>query len=156
MTCVAPTVGSRVSCDCLQAAITLQDSCRQVQKLFLQEGEVPALRLTLVTVTSHAEQNIRNEQLHRLFTHLLDVPSTHSGAGEAEGGRQEEGGSGKEEPGEEEGGGGRGAEAPRQAEAGAAALGQRVRGPREAAGETGAGGGCLAEDGGREEAAASE
>lgn len=72
------------------------------------------------------------------------MPSTDSGAGEAERRRQEEGGSRKEERGEEEGGGGRGAQAPREAETGAAALGQRVCGQREAAGEPAV---TLADDG---------
>jgi len=56
------------------------------------------------------------------------------GAGEAEERGPEERGSGEEGFGEEERGSGRGAEAPREAEAGAAALGQRVSGQRETTG----------------------
>lgn len=80
---------------CWQATITLQDSCHEVQKFLLQEGERPQLRtlaslqVSRVTVVSGSCWN-RQLQFGKLLYQLLFFTKKchcHAGAGEAAGHR---------------------------------------------------------------------
>ncbi|XP_075889377.1 rho guanine nucleotide exchange factor 28-like isoform X3 [Nelusetta ayraudi] len=65
----------------LQAAITLQDSCHEVQKLFLQEGEVPPLRLSLEQEKQKAvdrkKEEVEKKSLERKREEVDEVQKRH-------------------------------------------------------------------------------